>query len=406
MFDLIHEIAQTLRNNRLRTFLTGISVAWGIFMLIVLLGAARGVTNSFNENMGSMDYNTVNVWQGITSKPWKGYKDGRWIVLKGSDRKAIMSDNPETVSDVAAFASVDTAKISSPKYTLTDGFQAVYPKAQSGDRVKMLYGRFINDRDIEAARRVMVIHKDKAELLFDKAENALGKTVSSMGLAWTVVGVYRHDWRSQSYAPYTTYKAITGNNDEAYQLTVTVEGLKTQEDADKVDKDIRASLAKAHQFDPDDNSAVWMWNRFSSYLSNQEGSRILKTAVWLIGLLTLLTGVVGVSNIMFVSVRERTHEIGIRRAIGAKPRSILSQVLAESIGITALFGYIGVFFGMVTLQIVDMFTKNVPGFTNPTVDISIAVEVTIALVVAGAAAGLFPALKAIKVKPVEALRDE
>ena len=227
MFDLIHEIAQTLRNNRLRTFLTGISVAWGIFMLIVLLGAARGVTNSFNENMGSMDYNTVNVWQGITSKPWKGYKDGRWIVLKGSDRKAIMSDNPETVSDVAAFASVDTAKISSPKYTLTDGFQAVYPKAQSGDRVKMLYGRFINDRDIEAARRVMVIHKDKAELLFDKAENALGKTVSSMGLAWTVVGVYRHDWRSQSYAPYTTYKAITGNNDEAYQLTVTVEGLKT-----------------------------------------------------------------------------------------------------------------------------------------------------------------------------------
>ncbi|MBP3537107.1 MAG: ABC transporter permease, partial [Muribaculaceae bacterium] len=161
-----------------------------------------------------------------------------------------------------------------------------------------------------------------------------------------------------------------------------------------------------HQFAAEDQSAVWTWNRFESYLQGKQGNRYLELAVWIIGVLTLLTGIVGVSNIMFVSVRERTHEIGIRRAIGAKPRAILSQVIAESVGMTTLFGYIGIVAGMIVLQIVDVLTKDVEGFTNPTVDISIAVKVTLALIIAGALAGLFPALNAIKVKPVEALRDE
>lgn len=406
MFDLFNEIAQTMRNNRLRTFLTGISVAWGIFMLIVLLGAARGVTNNFEENMGNRNYNTINVYGGRTSMPFKGYKDGRTIQLKGSDRAVLMEDNSDFVSDVAPFASVDTAKISTALYTLSDGFSAVYPKAAGDDRIKIVYGRFINERDISGSRRVMVLRSDKAALLFGKAEDALGMTVKSMGLAWTVVGIYEHPWHSQSYAPYSTFKAVTGNNDDAYQLMVTLTGLESKSEADEAGNSIRASLAKAHHFDPDDKSAVWMWNELKSYFDTLEGFALLKTAVWVIGLLTLLTGIVGVSNIMFVSVRERTHEIGVRRAIGAKPRSILTQILAESVSITALFGYVGVFFGMVALQIVDYFTKDVDGFSNPTVNISIAVEVTVALVIAGALAGLMPALKAIKVKPVEALRDE
>lgn len=404
MLDLIREIGQTLRNNRLRTSLTGLAVAWGIFMLIVLLGAARGVVNSFNYEMADENTNTISVWGGRTSMPYKGYKDGRRINLKSSDIDVIKHDNPN-VASVIAFASADTAKVSTALDYAT-GFEAVYPQVGATGSIEMLYGRFINDRDIAARRRVMVLHRTNAGLLFGDAAKAVGGTVKSLGLAWTVVGVYDHQWRNTAYAPYTAYKAVTGDDDATYQLDVTVDNMRTEADGEEAERLVRTSLGSQHQFDAADNSAVWTWNRFSSYLTNQAAFGYLNIAVWVIGLFTLLSGIVGVSNIMFVSVRERTHEIGIRRAIGAKPRSILTQILAESVAITALFGYIGVFFGMLVLQVLNMFVGQMQGFRNPTVDISIAVQVTVALIVAGALAGLFPALKAIKVKPVEALRDE
>ena len=406
MLDLIREIGQTLRNNKLRTALTGISVAWGIFMLIILLGAARGVTNYFDESMGSNPTNVISIWGGRTSKPYKGYKDGRWIELKEGDAAAIVNDNPGHVSRVSPFASADTAKIKTSRDAIS-GFEAVFPDAIRTKKLTMKYGRFINDLDISEARRVMVRADNQATLLFGNDADALGKTVSSMGLAWTVVGIYSHRWNRSTYAPYTTYKAVTGNNDYAYQLDATVEGLTDEASGDAVEEAIRASLAAQHNFAPDDANAIWTWNRFNDYLRGQRGNNILRLAVWIIGLLTLLTGIVGVSNIMFVSVRERTHEIGIRRAIGAKPRSIVLQVITESIAVTGLFGYIGVFLGIVVLQFINHFVgDSTEGFRNPTVDLSMALQVTVALIVAGAIAGLFPAIKATKVKPVEALRDE
>ena len=406
MLDLIREIGQTLRNNKLRTALTGISVAWGIFMLIILLGAARGVTNYFDESMGSNPTNVISIWGGRTSKPYKGYKDGRWIELKEGDAAAIVNDNPGHVSRVSPFASADTAKIKTSRDAIS-GFEAVFPDAIRTKKLTMKYGRFINDLDISEARRVMVLADNQATLLFGNDADALGKTVSSMGLAWTVVGIYSHRWNRSTYAPYTTYKAVTGNNDYAYQLDATVEGLTDEASGDAVEEAIRASLAAQHNFAPDDANAIWTWNRFNDYLRGQRGNNILRLAVWIIGLLTLLTGIVGVSNIMFVSVRERTHEIGIRRAIGAKPRSIVLQVITESIAVTGLFGYIGVFLGIVVLQFINHFVgDSTEGFRNPTVDLSMALQVTVALIVAGAIAGLFPAIKATKGKPVEALRDE
>lgn len=406
MFDLIHEIAQTLRNNRLRTILTGVSVSWGIFMLIVLLGASRGVRNSFEDNWSDNGNNSIEIWSGVTSMPYKGYKDGRRIGLKGSDVEAIRHDNYEFVSDAIAFASLDSAKISTSKDVVSGGFEAVYPKARETNNITMKYGRFINDADIRDARRTMVMASKNARLLFDSDSAAVGRTVQCMGLAWTVVGVFDHRWRSQTMVPYTAYKAVTGNTDEAYSLRVDVEGLATEADGDEAEAAIRSTLGRRHQFNPDDRSAVWTWNSFTSYLSGQTAMNYLNLAVWVIGIFTLLTGIVGVSNIMFVSVRERTHEIGIRRAIGAKPRAVLTQILAESVAMTALFGYIGIVFGTLALQGLNALIGDVEGFKNATVDISIAVEVTVALIVAGALAGLFPALKAIKVKPVEALRDE
>lgn len=189
-------------------------------------------------------------------------------------------------------------------------------------------------------------------------------------------------------------------------MVLRVDGIKSIEEADRTEQDVRAVLAKQHEFDPTDENAIWIWNQFSNYLKQGQGMAYLNLAVWVIGILTLLTGIVGVSNIMFVSVRERIHEIGIRRAIGAKPRSIIAQVLTESVAITTLFGYIGIVAGMAVLQVIDALFGDQEGFSNPTVDISIALEVTIALIIAGTIAGLFPAIKATKVKPVEALRDE
>lgn len=407
MLDLLREIGQSLRQNRLRTILTGISVSWGVFMLIVLLGIARGMRNSFEERMFSRNTNVISFWGGRTSRPFEGYKSGRAIGLKQSDGHAIERDLGSRVAEVIPFASVDTAYISTVRDRISGGFSAVYPQATVNDGIEITHGRSINDRDIAEARRVMVLPEREARQLFESDSAAVGGTVTCMGLAWTVVGVYTHRWRSSLiYAPYTTYKAVTGNNDDAYQLDVFVDGITDEAASLQAENDIRASLGRVHRFAPDDQSATWSWNRLSNYLSNLEGNKIINWIVWVIGLLTLLTGIVGVSNIMFVSVRERTHEIGVRRAIGAKPRAILGQVLTESVALTAVFGYIGIFVGMVVLQIFNHFQGNSEGFSNPTVDLSIALQVTVALVVAGALAGLFPALKAIKVKPVEALRDE
>ncbi len=405
MIDLIHEIAQTIRNNKLRTILTGIAVAWGVFMLVALLGAVRGVKNSMVENFASSGTNVMSIYSGYTSKGFKGYKEGRNISLKESDLKVIENSSAD-VSETGAKVYGASVNVSGDKDYVATSLQGVYPQNAATDRLSDIKGRFINHSDIEEVRKVMVIPESYAETLFGNKEKALGNTVRAMGLAWKIVGVYSHRWRRQIYVPFTTYDLLTGKKGNVGEIIATVEGLQTEEDGDKAEQGIREALGHKHEFDPSDKNAVWINNRFKNYLAGEEGMRYLNLAGWVIGVLTLLTGIIGVSNIMFVSVRERVHEIGIRRAIGAKPRSIILQVLSESVAITALFGYSGIVLGMIALQIIDSLFGDSEGFKNPTLDISIAIEVTIALIIAGGLAGLFPALKAIKVKPVEALRDE
>mgnify|MGYP000776432316 FL=1 len=226
------------------------------------------------------------------------------------------------------------------------------------------------------------------------------------GLSFTVVGVYDHQWQSSIYIPYTTARALKGYDDKLSTLRVSASGINTLEKADELEKKVRATLGKSESFDPDDSSAVWVWNRFSNYISNLKVTDILNTVMWVIGLLTLITGIVGVSNIMFVSVRERTHEIGIRRAIGAKPARILKQVILESVAMTTVFGYFGILLGTIGTEILSRMFAGSDFIKDPTVSISLALEVTLVLIVAGALAGLFPALRALKIRPVEALRTE
>ena len=406
MFDLFREISQTLQNNKLRTFLTGIAVAWGIFMLIVLLGMARGVVNSFEEGGWAKNSNRVSVYQGYTSKPFKGYKEGRVITPYITDMELLKDKNSDIVSDVSTSTYLANTIFSTSKDYLSGSAWGVYPAEERKSNLNMLAGRFLNEADLKYSRKTIVLEEKNAKSLFGDAKSAVGQRLDGLGLSWLVVGVYSHDWRSDIYVPFTTAKYLNGNDRYVRNLQIEIKNVSTVEEGEEAEEEIRKTLAHEHEFAPDDTSGVYTYNQFTSYLRNKTAFDILNMSVWIIGIFTLLSGIIGVSNIMFVSVRERTHEIGIRRAIGAKPRSILLQIIMESVVITAIFGYIGIVFGMIVTQIIAAITAGTDFLSNPTVSLQIALEVTIVLIVAGSLAGLFPALKATKVKPVEALRDE
>lgn len=408
MFDLFREIGQTLGNNKLRTVLTGIAVAWGIFMLMVLLGMGRGVYNSFVEHVSRGEVNSLSVWGGLTSSPYKGYKEGRRISLKETDIKVIEEENRDFVENVSARVPL-SGTISTPDNYVSYGAKGVSPGYLKENGMKLVAGRFISDLDIKEKRKAIVISKENAGILFPEIkelDNIIGKRVVLNSLGFTVVGIFSAEFDRNSYIPFSVAMMMRGNDGVLNQINVNLKNVNSVEDGEAAEKQVRATLASVHEFKQDDDSAIWIWNQFTSYLTSLTAMNVLNMVIWIIGILTMLSGIVGVSNIMFVSVRERTHEIGIRRAIGARPKNILVQILTESVVITGLFGYIGIFLGICATETIKAVFGDSDFISNPTVDISIAIETTILLIISGALAGLFPALKALKVKPVEALRDE
>ncbi len=410
MFDLINEILATLRHNKLRTALTGFAVSWGIFLLIVLLSVSRGLVNGMEDMFGQRDTETVSIRGGYAQKAFKGLKENRRVRLRDKDLSIVASQNGNVASEVVASISNDSAQISTTKDYLTDGYRGVYPSELRNSGLTMEKGRFINQSDINSRRRVVVINAESAETLFRKAD-PIGQNVKICDLSFTVVGTYKQEWRRDSYIPYTTARAMSGGSDYVNNITVKLKDVTTLEDSENAEKGFRSTLGRQHTFASDDDGALWIWNRFSDYITTSTAMGALGMAVWIIGLLTMLSGIVGVSNIMFVSVRERTHEIGVRRAIGAKPRSILRQIILESVAITTLFGYVGIVLGVLAAQGIAALTAGGGGdgpqiLKDPTVDLAIAFQVTLVLIIAGALAGLFPAMKSLKIKPVEALRDE
>ncbi len=408
MRDLISEILQTISNNKLRTALTGLAVSWGIFMLIVLLSMARGITNSFEDNMASGSQANISVWGGMTSKPYHGNRIGRSIDLKERDMTLLEDEHPQYVKEVTSIIYGRSGNITAGTKSVSSSYQGVYPSYVTGiSSIDIVAGRNLNDNDMAQKAKVILLPAEYARQLFPPGgDAALGKRVNCNGLSFKVVGVTEGRWSRNVFIPFTTARMMSGDKDELGSITVGLQNVASEADGLEAEEGIRNTLAQVHEFDPKDESALWLNNRFTQSLQGATAISMLNIGVWVLGILTLLTGVVGISNIMFVSVRERTHEIGIRRAIGAKPRSILTQILAESVAITVLFGYIGIVLGTVVAQVITMVIGDVDFLKNPTVSLAIAFEVTAVLVVAGALAGLFPALKALKVKPVEALRYE
>lgn len=408
MFDLASEIMATLRNNKLRTALTGFAVSWGIFLLIVLLSVSRGLVNGMESMFAQRDTETVSIRGGYAQKAFKGLKENRRIRLKDSDMGVLESQNANVIADVAAQISNDSAKVTSSKDYLTGGYRGVYPTEQRNSGLNIVNGRFINQNDINQRRRVAVINEESAKTLFGEKE-PVGQLVEICDLSFTVVGTYKQEWRRDVYIPYSTARSMSGGSDRVNNITVKLKNVRTLEESDDAETGFRSTLGRLHSFAEDDRGSLWIWNRFSDYMRSSSAMGAIGMAVWVIGLLTMLSGIVGVSNIMFVSVRERTHEIGVRRAIGAKPRSILKQIILESVAITTLFGYVGIVLGVLLSQGIAMLTESGGDrspIKDPTVDIAIAIQVTLVLIIAGALAGLFPAMKSLKIKPVEALRDE
>ena len=421
MRDLITEIWESIRRNKLRTCLTGFAVSWGIFMLIVLLGAGNGVRNAFNSQANDVATNTVQVGGGRTSEPYAGFRSGRRIRLVEDDMARLKESFPDIVDEVSSTTSIQLT-FTYRGIRVSGGLDGNFPSRKDMDRIVILHGRYINETDIRDRRKVVVVPEKVAEKFLDNpnipVEKLIGKNIKAGKLNYKVVGIMKSDETSSSVwlpAPYTTVRDVYAKGQYIDEVTFSFHGLETEEENERFEEEIHSVMNARHQAAPDDNSAVWIWNRFTQNLQMNKAGNILNKALWIVGLFTLLGGIVGVSNIMLITVKERTHEFGIRKAIGASPWNITKLIISESVIITAFFGYVGMVLGMIACDVLDktlgQSSQDVMGMTirvmeNPAVGFDVAIEATIVLVIAGTVAGLIPALKAAKVKPIEALRAE
>ena len=419
MRELIKEIWSTSKRNKLRTSLTGFAVAWGIFMLIFLLGAGNGLINAQLQQSTRFLANSMRVFPGETSKAYKGLKEGRSITLNDKDILISNKTYGQYVDDVGGRLEQYNVNINyGDNYVASQSLVGVAPTHPKIDKTELIAGRFINEIDMKEQRKNVVLSRSQAKELCKDYRSLVGKNVKISNLNFQVVGIYKDDEsrnNTEAFIAYSTIKTIYAKGDDAGSLEFTITNLKTKEDNEQFEKNYRASINNNHQAAPDDERTIWLWNRYMDNIQMNQGIAIMQTALWIVGLFTLLSGIVGVSNIMLITVKERTREFGVRKAIGAKPWSILKLIITESIIITSFFGYIGMVCGVAASEIMDATIGHTTVdtglfkaamFVNPTVGIGTCIGATITIVIAGTIAGLIPAIKAARIRPIEALRAE
>lgn len=419
MSELIKEIWSTSKRNKLRTSLTGFAVAWGIFMLIFLLGAGNGLINAQLQQSTRFLANSMRVFPGETSKAYKGLKEGRSITLNDKDILISNKTYGQYVDDVGGRLEQYNVNINyGDNYVASQSLVGVAPTHPKIDKTELIAGRFINEIDMKDQRKNVVLSRSQAKELSKDYRSLVGKNVKISNLNFQVVGIYKDDEsrnNTEAFIAYSTIKTIYAKGDDAGSLEFTIKNLKTKEDNEQFEKNYRASINNNHQAAPDDERTIWLWNRYMDNIQMNQGIAIMQTALWIVGLFTLLSGIVGVSNIMLITVKERTREFGVRKAIGAKPWSILKLIITESIIITSFFGYIGMVCGVAANEIMDATIGHTTidtglfkaaMFVNPTVGIGTCIGATITIVIAGTIAGLIPAIKAARIRPIEALRAE
>lgn len=417
--SLLSEVWSTSKRNKLRTSLTGFAVAWGIFMLIFLLGAGNGLINAQLQQSTRFLANSMRVFPGETSKAYKGLKEGRSITLNDKDILISNKTYGQYVDDVGGRLEQYNVNINyGDNYVASQSLVGVAPTHPKIDKTELIAGRFINEIDMKEQRKNVVLSRSQAKELCKDYRSLVGKNVKISNLNFQVVGIYKDDEsrnNTEAFIAYSTIKTIYAKGDDAGSLEFTIKNLKTQEDNEQFEKNYRASINNNHQAAPDDDRTIWLWNRYMDNIQMNQGIAIMQTALWIVGLFTLLSGIVGVSNIMLITVKERTREFGVRKAIGAKPWSILKLIITESIIITSFFGYIGMVCGVAANEIMDATIGHTTVdtglfkaamFVNPTVGIGTCIGATITIVIAGTIAGLIPAIKAARIRPIETLRAE
>ena len=388
-------------------------------MLIFLLGAGNGLINAQLQQSTRFLANSMRVFPGETSKAYKGLKEGRSITLNDKDILISNKTYGQYVDDVGGRLEQYNVNINyGDNYVASQSLVGVAPTHPKIDKTEMIAGRFINEIDMKEQRKNVVLSRSQAKELCKDYRSLVGKNVKISNLNFQVVGIYKDDEsrnNTDAFIAYSTIKTIYAKGDDAGSLEFTIKNLKTQEDNEQFEKNYRASINNNHQAAPDDDRTIWLWNRYMDNIQMNQGIAIMQTALWIVGLFTLLSGIVGVSNIMLITVKERTREFGVRKAIGAKPWSILKLIITESIIITSFFGYIGMVCGVAANEFMDATIGHTTVdtglfkaamFVNPTVGLGTCIGATIAIVIAGTIAGLIPAIKAARIRPIEALRAE
>ncbi|UCH14616.1 MAG: ABC transporter permease [Bacteroidales bacterium] len=415
--DRWQEIMHVLRKNKMRTFLTAFGVFWGIFMLVVMLGAGKGLYNGVFYGMGDFALNSLFIWTEPTSIPYKGFPRGRHWNFTNEDSKALI-DNIREIEALAPRISVYQGQVEISRDKRTDFFRIVgdTPEYFKIDPVRIHKGRFINRKDLAEKRKVIIIGKKASDVLFEPDENPIGEFLKIQGVYFEVVGVFSSkrapnrggDYQNEMiFMPFTTLqKTFNYGNVVGYYSVLAKRGVPVS----KVEEKMKRFLARRHKVSPDDEMAFGSAN-VEENVKNLSNLFIgIALLSWFVGTLTLVAGVIGISNIMLVIVKERTKEIGIQRAIGATPMKIISQIILESVFLTTIAGYIGLLLATGIVEVVGFFLRQAQVesffFRNPEVDLKVASLALLILILSGAMAGLIPARRAVKIKPIDALRSE
>ncbi len=412
IFDLDRwqEIWITITHNKSRSVLTAFGIFWGMFMLVAMVGAGVALEKGMSSQIEGFATNSCFVWTERTSEPYKGLKKGRQWNMTNEDIIVLTNNIPEI--QYLAPVLFNNGIISRNEKSGNFNIKGNYPAYNMIDESKMIYGRYINDIDITEKRKVCVIGERVYEVLFPTKENPLGKSIQVKGIYFQVVGVTRHtsniniggNSQETVVLPFTTLQQAFNQGNIVHFMAVTAKpGIKVK----VVETRIRDELKKLHKISPEDKTAVGGFNiedQFTMFLYLGIG---IASLIWIVGLGTLFAGAIGVSNIMLVTVRERTREIGIRRALGATPQNIIYQIISESTVLTLLAGTTGLLFGVGLLEIVGiLLSQGDQMFKNPQIGFGVAIGALFILLIIGILAGLLPANRAVSIKPIEAIREE
>jgi putative ABC transport system permease protein len=408
MTDRWREILETLWRRKLRTALTALSVAWGIFMLVLLLAAGEGLSNGAKAEFSRNAQNSVFVFPGRLSKPHEGNPVGKPVQLMNEDYSQILRTVP---SLGASSARADLGTVVIRRGSLSSGFtvKGCLPGNEILEKSVVLDGRFVSETDHLERRKVAVIGTRVRDALFTAKDTPVGAEIQIGRFTFVVIGVFEEEGEQSEqetlYIPLGTTQLLWGRGQKLDRL-IFAATTRTPDENKEVVESVRGLLASRHRFARDDKQAVYMWSSDETFQRFESLFRGIRTFVWLIGLGTILAGVVGVSNIMLISVQERTREIGVRKAVGAQPSAIVGMILQEALVITLVSGYLGMVAAVAVVTAVKAVLPPTPYFRQPDVDLAVGLAATAVLAVAGVAAGLFPALRAARINPIKALRVE